>query len=179
MIFAIKSAWTSCRATRSSAPHWSWFTSIATRRCPKGAWMSTRNWWNLMLGFWETHREGVADVRELALMDGTGRTFMEEKEAVEAKERALIDLADWMQLSKAAEVEKEIALEHLAAFFARSGRSRTRRVPQPGPKAFLMSPTSAAACSSRSIPILTPFHTKIFASTWRPRLLSTAPIKRW
>ena len=72
---------------------------------------------NLMLGFWETHREGVADVRELALMDGTGRAFLEEKEAVEAKERALINLADWMQQEGAAEVEKEAALAHLAGYF--------------------------------------------------------------
>lgn len=73
---------------------------------------------NLMLGFWETHREGVADVRELALMDGTGRAFMDENEAVEAKERALIDLADWMQQQGKAEVGKTLTLQHVAAYFA-------------------------------------------------------------
>ena len=73
---------------------------------------------NLMLGFWETHREGVADVRELALMDGTGRPFMDEGEAVEAKERALIELADWMQQRQQAEVDKEETVAHLAKYFA-------------------------------------------------------------
>ncbi len=71
----------------------------------------------LMLGFWETHREGVSDVRELAIMDGTGRAFPEEKEAVEAKKRALINLADWMQHEGKAEVEKGAALHQLARYF--------------------------------------------------------------
>ena len=81
----------------------------------------------LMLGFWETHREGVAGVRELALMDGTGRTFMEEKEAVEAKERALINLADWMQLEGKAEVEKEAALGAPGGLFSGPRRGLARR----------------------------------------------------
>ncbi len=77
----------------------------------------------LMLGFWETQRAGVADARELALMDGTGRSFMDENEAIEAKQRALTDLADWMQQeAKEAGVQKEEALDHLAAYFgAREG----------------------------------------------------------
>lgn len=72
----------------------------------------------LMLGFWEMHREGVADARELALLDGTGRPFMDENEAVEAKERALIDLADWMQQQGKASVDKADTLAHLAGYFA-------------------------------------------------------------
>ena len=73
----------------------------------------------LMLGFWETQRTGVVEARELALMDGTGRSFMDENEAIEAKQRALTDLADWMQqAAREAGVQKEEALDHLALFFA-------------------------------------------------------------
>lgn len=72
----------------------------------------------LMLGFWETQRTGVAGARELALMDGTGRSFMDEFEAIEVKQRALTALADWMQQeAREAGVQKEEALEYLATFF--------------------------------------------------------------
>ena len=77
---------------------------------------------SLMLGFWDVGRGGredTADVRELALMSGTGKTFLDELEAVEFKRRALTALADWMQT----EVKKDIAakpatLERLATYFA-------------------------------------------------------------
>jgi len=74
---------------------------------------------NLLLGFWETHKAevGVADVRELVLVDGTGRPFMDEGEAVEAKRRALTDVADWMQRKGLAEVPQSEAEAHLAEFF--------------------------------------------------------------
>ncbi|MDX1524517.1 MAG: SUMF1/EgtB/PvdO family nonheme iron enzyme, partial [Anaerolineae bacterium] len=72
----------------------------------------------LMLGFWEMQREGVAAVRELALEDGTGRDFLDENEAVEAKERALIAVADWMQHQEKAEVNKAETVAHLADYFA-------------------------------------------------------------
>lgn len=72
----------------------------------------------LMLGFWEMQREGVAAVRELALEDGTGRAFLDENEAVEAKERALIAVADWMQYQERAEVDKKDTIAHLANYFA-------------------------------------------------------------
>jgi hypothetical protein len=82
----------------------------------------------LLLGFWETHkaeREGTADVRELVLMDGTGRSFMEERDAVEAKRRALTDMADWMQRQGLAEVPQLRAAARLARFFRRrEGASR-------------------------------------------------------
>jgi formylglycine-generating enzyme required for sulfatase activity len=82
----------------------------------------------LLLGFWETHRaerEGTADVRELVLMDGTGRSFMDERDAVEAKRRALTDLADWMQRRSLAEVPQTRVAARLARFFRRrEGASR-------------------------------------------------------
>jgi formylglycine-generating enzyme required for sulfatase activity len=82
----------------------------------------------LLLGFWETHkaeREGTADVRELVLMDGTGRSFMDERDAVEAKRRALTDMADWMQRQGLAEVPQLRAAARLARFFRRrEGASR-------------------------------------------------------
>jgi formylglycine-generating enzyme required for sulfatase activity len=82
----------------------------------------------LLLGFWETHRaerEGTADVRELVLMDGTGRSFMDERDAVEAKRRALTDLADWMQRRSLAEVPQIRVAARLARFFRRrEGASR-------------------------------------------------------
>ena len=55
---------------------------------------------DLLLGFWDTsrwEREYTADSRELALTDGTGRAFMGEREAIEAKRDALKSLAAWMQ----------------------------------------------------------------------------------
>ncbi|HOU40201.1 MAG TPA: SUMF1/EgtB/PvdO family nonheme iron enzyme, partial [Promineifilum sp.] len=74
---------------------------------------------SLMLGFWETQRTGVAEARELALMDGTGRSFMDEFEAIEVKQRTLTDLADWMQQeAREAGVQKEEVLAHLATFFS-------------------------------------------------------------
>ena len=79
----------------------------------------------LMLGFWETQRTGVAEARELALMDGTGRSFLDENEAIEAKQHALTDLADWMQQeAREAGAQKEEVLEHLAAFFSRDGGAK-------------------------------------------------------
>ncbi len=75
---------------------------------------------NLMLGFWETHRaerEGVAAVRELVLMDGTGRAFMDEDEAIEAKGRALIHIAEWMQAAGDTEVQRERVEAELARYF--------------------------------------------------------------
>lgn len=75
---------------------------------------------DLMLGFWETHkveREGLAAGEELARLDGTGRTFRDDRHAVEAKRRALTDLADWMQREKLAETPKTQAEARLAAFF--------------------------------------------------------------
>ncbi len=75
---------------------------------------------NLMLGFWETHRaerEGVAAVRDLVLMDGTGRAFMDEDEAIEAKGRALIHVAEWMQAEGATEVKRAQVEAELARYF--------------------------------------------------------------
>ncbi|MBC7259351.1 MAG: SUMF1/EgtB/PvdO family nonheme iron enzyme [Chloroflexi bacterium] len=74
---------------------------------------------DLMLGFWETHKaeQGVADVQELVRMDGTGRAFMDEREAVEAKRRALTDVADWMQRENKSSVERDAVAKHLAQFF--------------------------------------------------------------
>lgn len=75
---------------------------------------------DLMLGFWDVHRfarEDVADVRELALMDGTGRIFESEERAVEAKREALIKLAYWMQEQNKAEVSKPDAETYLAVYF--------------------------------------------------------------
>ena len=74
----------------------------------------------LLLGFWETHkaeREGVAEVRELVLQDGTGRTFLDERDAIEAKRRALVELADWMQEQNLAEAPKAQVEARLARFF--------------------------------------------------------------
>lgn len=74
----------------------------------------------LLLGFWETHkaeREGVAEVRELVMQDGTGRSFMDERDAVEAKRRALVEIADWMQEQKLAEAPKTQVEGRLARFF--------------------------------------------------------------
>lgn len=87
---------------------------------------------NLMLGFWETHkvdREGVADAHELVLLDGTGRRFLEEREAVEAKERVLKYLASWMQAEGWTEVPKEAATTELANYFAEmEGANETQKV---------------------------------------------------
>jgi formylglycine-generating enzyme required for sulfatase activity len=74
----------------------------------------------LLLGFWETHkaeREGVAEVRELVLQDGTGRVFLDERDAIEAKRRALVELADWMQEQKLAEAPRAQVEARLARFF--------------------------------------------------------------
>lgn len=83
---------------------------------------------DLLLGFWETHkaeREGTADVRDLVLMDGTGRSFMNEREAVEAKKLALVDLAGWMQQRQMTIVPRLRAAARLARFFRRrQGASR-------------------------------------------------------
>jgi formylglycine-generating enzyme required for sulfatase activity len=83
---------------------------------------------DLLLGFWETHkaeREGTVDVRELVLLDGTDRSFIDERDAVEAKRRALTDLADWMQRQGLAEVSQLRAAARLACFFRRrEGASR-------------------------------------------------------
>ncbi|GAB4542790.1 MAG: hypothetical protein Kow0063_35230 [Anaerolineae bacterium] len=85
---------------------------------------------DLLLGFWETHkaeREGTADVRELVLLDGTDRGFIDEREAVEAKRRALTDLADWMQRQGLSEVAQIRAAARLARFFrCREGASRAQ-----------------------------------------------------
>ena len=82
----------------------------------------------LLLGFWETHKahnEGVADVRELVLIDGTGRDFLDERDAVEAKRRALIALADWLQRRGLAEAPESRAAAQLARFFrTREGATR-------------------------------------------------------
>lgn len=76
----------------------------------------------LMLGFWDKlrgGREDTADVRELALMSGTGRIFIDEMEAVEFKRRALTALADWMQADvKEDSAPKEATLQRLATHFA-------------------------------------------------------------
>ena len=76
----------------------------------------------LMLGFWDKlrgGREDTADVRELALMSGTGRIFIDEMEAVEFKRRALTALADWMQTEvKEDSAPKEATLQRLATHFA-------------------------------------------------------------
>lgn len=75
---------------------------------------------NLMLGFWETHkanREGIADVHDLVHMDGTGRTFAAERDAIEAKERALMFLALWMLKEGHTELPKPEAIEQLADYF--------------------------------------------------------------
>lgn len=86
---------------------------------------------NLMLGFWDTHRasrEDVADVRQLILMDGTNRTFMDEDEAVEAKQRVLIFLADLMQQEETTVICKKIAISQLASYFAyREGASEVQK----------------------------------------------------
>ena len=78
---------------------------------------------DLLLGLWETHKaesQGVVDVHELVMVDGTGRAFMQEQDAREAKRRALADLADWMQIQGKAEVQRKEAEDHLAAFFAKN-----------------------------------------------------------
>lgn len=76
----------------------------------------------LMLGFWDKlrgGREDTADVRELALMSGTGKSFSDEMEAVAFKRRALIALADWMQTEVKKDIApKEATLQRLAAHFA-------------------------------------------------------------
>lgn len=74
----------------------------------------------LMLAFWDMHRvelEDVVDAHQLALMDGTGRMFNDEEQAVEAKERALRHLAQWMQEEGLAELPKDQAVQKLGAFF--------------------------------------------------------------
>jgi formylglycine-generating enzyme required for sulfatase activity len=72
---------------------------------------------DLMLGFWEAQREGVSDVRELTLMDGTGRVFDSEDQAVEHKTRALTDVADWMQAEKLSEAVKTAVVARLSGYF--------------------------------------------------------------
>ncbi len=76
----------------------------------------------LMLGFWDKlrgGREDTADVRELALMSGTGKIFTDEMEAVEFKRRALTALADWMQTEVKKDIApKEATLQKLATHFA-------------------------------------------------------------
>jgi formylglycine-generating enzyme required for sulfatase activity len=85
----------------------------------------------LLLGLWEVYkaeREGVSDVRELVLADGTGRKFMDEKDAVEAKRRALTYIADWMQRNQLADVAQTVALEQLERFFhEREGATDTEK----------------------------------------------------
>ncbi|MCB0213501.1 MAG: SUMF1/EgtB/PvdO family nonheme iron enzyme [Anaerolineae bacterium] len=75
---------------------------------------------DLMLGFWEAHKvtgQGVVASEELARLDGTGRVFRDDRHAVEAKRRALTDLADWLQREQAAETARGAAEDHLATFF--------------------------------------------------------------
>ncbi len=75
----------------------------------------------LLLGFWDTHRaerEGVAGVRELVLVDGTGRAFLDEGQAVEAKQRALVHVADWMQDNGLSETTQQDVENKLAQFFS-------------------------------------------------------------
>jgi formylglycine-generating enzyme required for sulfatase activity len=74
---------------------------------------------DLMLGFWETHKaeQGIADAQDLVRLDGTGRDFLDEHEAVEAKRRALTDIADWMQGLGLAEVPLDKVKKRLAQFF--------------------------------------------------------------
>lgn len=71
----------------------------------------------LLLGFWDTHRRDVAEADQLAKEDGTGRSFREVREAVEAKRRALAYLAYWMQQEGMAETPEEQARGQLASFF--------------------------------------------------------------
>jgi formylglycine-generating enzyme required for sulfatase activity len=79
---------------------------------------------DLLLGFWDTsrwEREHTADSRELALTDGTGRAFMGEREAIEAKRDALKCLAAWMQSNNATDLPRAQAEEQLAKFFRSQG----------------------------------------------------------
>lgn len=83
----------------------------------------------LMLGFWDIHKfdkEGTTDVRELVLLDGTGRVFTDERKAVEAKTNTLIDLAYWMQQNHYAEVDKREVVTHLGQYFAQHAAARPR-----------------------------------------------------
>ena len=81
---------------------------------------------DLLLGFWDTsrwEREHTADSRELALSDGTGRPFMEEREAIEAERDALKCLAAWMQSGHLTDLPRAQAEERLAEFFRGQGAS--------------------------------------------------------
>ena len=85
---------------------------------------------DLLLGFWDTsrwEREHTADSRELALTDGTGRAFMEEREAIEAKRDALKCLAAWMQANHATDLPRARAEKRLAEFFRSQGASSTEQ----------------------------------------------------
>ncbi len=75
---------------------------------------------DLLLGFWDTHRaerEGVANPQDLALQDGTGRRFQDAFRAVEAKRRALMELADWMQRERMSEAPRAQVEGRLTEFF--------------------------------------------------------------
>ena len=71
----------------------------------------------LLLGFWDTQREDVAEADALAKEDGTGRVFRDVDHAVEAKERALIHLAYWMQNQGLVDTPEKDAAQELARFF--------------------------------------------------------------
>ena len=79
---------------------------------------------DLLLGFWDTsrwEREHTSDSRELALTDGTGRAFMGEREAIEAKRDVLKCLAAWMQSKHLTDLPRAQAEERLAEYFRSQG----------------------------------------------------------
>lgn len=74
----------------------------------------------LMLGFWETHRtqrEGVSEAHELARLDGTGRQHATPVDAMAAKRRALLHIADWLAEQNRLEIEAEAVIQRLSDFF--------------------------------------------------------------
>lgn len=75
---------------------------------------------NLMLGSWELHRsrkEGAIGASEVLLSDGTSRIHEDEKDAKEARERALVHVAEWMQQEGKVEVARELVQAELARFY--------------------------------------------------------------
>ena len=75
---------------------------------------------DLLLGFWDTHRaerEGVAEVQDLVLRDGTGRSFQNAFRAIEAKRRVLMELADWMQREQMSEAPRAQVEACLTEYF--------------------------------------------------------------
>ncbi|MCP4421747.1 MAG: SUMF1/EgtB/PvdO family nonheme iron enzyme, partial [Chloroflexi bacterium] len=75
---------------------------------------------NLMLGSWELHRsrkEGAVGSREVLLYDGTSREWNDENDAKEARERALVHIADWMQREGKVEVSRKLVEAELADYY--------------------------------------------------------------